>query len=109
MQKLKTYLFKLTLALAIVTLIQKPTLSQNLRTKTNFDKDWRFHLGHFSNPDKDFNYGLTNLFYKSGSAVNTAIDPKFVDSSWTKLNLPHDWVVLAICQIRRCSCRVTWF
>jgi hypothetical protein len=62
MQKLKTYLFKLTLALAIVTLIQKPTLSQNLRTKTNFDKDWRFHLGHFSNPDKDFNYGLTNLF-----------------------------------------------
>ncbi|MDI9871770.1 beta-galactosidase GalA [Flectobacillus roseus] len=93
MQKLKTYLFKLTLALAIVTLIQKPTLSQNSRTKTNFDKDWRFHLGHFSNPDKDFNYGLTNLFYKSGSAVNTAIDPKFVDSSWTKLNLPHDWVV----------------
>ncbi|HET7116648.1 MAG TPA: glycoside hydrolase family 2 TIM barrel-domain containing protein, partial [Hanamia sp.] len=63
------------------------------RTKTNFDEDWKFHLGNASDPSKDFNYSIANIFSKSGAAGNSAINPKFNDSSWRTLNLPHDWAV----------------
>jgi len=65
----------------------------NAQEKINFDEDWKFHFGNSSNPDKDFNYSTTSLFSKSGGAAKTAIDPKFMDSTWTTLNLPHDWAV----------------
>lgn len=61
--------------------------------KTNFDRDWRFHAGHASDPSKDFNYKIVNIFSKSGKAEGTAIDPKYNDSSWQGLDLPHDWAV----------------
>lgn len=60
---------------------------------TLFDKDWRFQFGHAGNPEKDFNYSISTIFSKSGAAPKTAIDPKFDDSKWRKLNLPHDWAV----------------
>ena len=63
------------------------------RQKINFDNDWKFHFGHSANPEKDFNYTVANIFSKSGAAVKTAIDPKFDDSKWRKLDLPHDWAV----------------
>ncbi|HEV7330490.1 MAG TPA: beta-galactosidase GalA [Flavisolibacter sp.] len=63
------------------------------RQRINFDDDWRFHFGHAGDPSKDFNYGVTVAFKKSGEAPGTAIDPKFKDSAWRKLNLPHDWAV----------------
>lgn len=65
----------------------------NAQEKINFDEDWKFHFGNSSNPDKDFNYSTTSLFSKSVGAAKTAIDPKFIDSTWTTLNLPHDWAV----------------
>jgi len=58
-----------------------------------FDKNWKFHLGHASDPAKDFNYRIANIFSKSGKAENTAIDPKFNDSDWKTIDLPHDWVM----------------
>jgi len=61
--------------------------------KTNLDEGWKFHFGHTANPDKDFNYTTATLFSKSGAAVNTAIDPKFVDTTWTSVSVPHDWAV----------------
>lgn len=61
--------------------------------KQLLDDQWKFHFGHAGNPEKDFNYGIANLFAKSGAAAKTAIDPKFNDSSWRTLNLPHDWAV----------------
>lgn len=67
--------------------------STNAQLKTNFDEGWKFHFGHSSDPSKDFKYGVTNIFSKTGGAFETAIDPSFVDSSWTNLNLPHDWAV----------------
>ncbi|MBD3750748.1 MAG: glycosyl hydrolase 53 family protein [Sphingobacteriales bacterium] len=57
------------------------------------DRDWTFHLGNASDPAKDFNYGIANLFSKSGKAEGTAIDPKFKDVDWQKIDLPHDWAV----------------
>ena len=61
--------------------------------KINFDEGWKFHFGNAADPDKDFNYSKAALFSKSKSGSTTAIDPKFIDSTWTSINLPHDWAV----------------
>lgn len=63
------------------------------RQAINFDEGWKFHLGHAASAEKDFNYGLANIFAKSGNAKGTAIDAAFKDSAWTTVNLPHDWAV----------------
>jgi beta-galactosidase len=65
----------------------------NDRKKINIDENWKFHFGNAADPGKDFNYGTANIFSKSGGAQGTAIDPKFNDSAWKTLNLPHDWAV----------------
>lgn len=63
------------------------------RRHLDFDEGWRFHLGHVADPAKDFNYSLHTIFSKTGAAAGTAIDPKFKDSAWRALDLPHDWAV----------------
>jgi beta-galactosidase len=63
------------------------------RQHINFDNDWKFHFGHAANPEKDFNYSIATIFSKSGGAARTAIDPRFKDSAWRTLDLPHDWAV----------------
>ncbi|HEX2627497.1 MAG TPA: glycoside hydrolase family 2 TIM barrel-domain containing protein, partial [Chitinophagaceae bacterium] len=67
--------------------------SQTNRQQTNIDTGWRFQFGHAANPEKDFNYSIATIFSKSGGAARTAIDPRFDDSKWRKLDLPHDWAV----------------
>src|SRR6185312_14961651 len=67
--------------------------SSSPRQRINFDDNWKFHFGHAANAEKDFNYSIATIFSKSGAAYRTAIDPRFNDSSWRKLNLPHDWAV----------------
>jgi beta-galactosidase len=57
------------------------------------DDGWKFKLGHAADPAKDFNYSLSTVYSKSGGAARTAIDPRFADSTWRSLDLPHDWVV----------------
>ena len=66
---------------------------QNPRNKIDFDGNWKFHFGHAANAEKDFNYSIANIFSKTGVARSTAIDPRFKDSSWRTLDLPHDWAV----------------
>src|SRR5215467_11455089 len=63
------------------------------RKRIDMDQGWKFHFGNASDPSKDFNYGVANIFSKSGGAYGTAIDPRFNDSSWESLDLPHDWAV----------------
>ncbi len=63
------------------------------RRRISMDDNWSFHFGHAGDPKKDFNYSISNIFSKTGAAVNTAIDPRFDDSKWRKLDLPHDWAV----------------
>lgn len=63
------------------------------RQQLNFDADWKFQFGHAANAEKDFNYTIATIFSKSGGAAKTAVDPKFDDSKWRQLNLPHDWAV----------------
>ncbi len=64
-----------------------------LRTRLNIDENWKFHFGNAADPSKDFNYSIATIFSKSGGAARTAIDPRFNDSTWRTLDLPHDWAV----------------
>ena len=63
------------------------------RKRMNIDDNWKFHFGNASDPSKDFNYGIATIFSKSGGAYGTAIDPRYNDSAWRNLDLPHDWAV----------------
>ena len=81
----KLYLF------VLVALLCSSTFAQ--RKRISMDEDWKFALGNAANGEKDFHYGIKNIFSKSGGAWGTAIDPAFNDSSWRSLDLPHDWAV----------------
>lgn len=61
--------------------------------KISLDEDWKFHFGHAANPEKDFDYCKTALLHKSNVYATTIVHPKFIDSTWQKINIPHDWLV----------------
>lgn len=63
------------------------------RKRESFNDGWKFQLGNAADVAKDANYGLAVIFSKSGKADSTAIAPKFNDSAWRKVQLPHDWAV----------------
>ena len=63
------------------------------RQVMNFDKDWKFHPGHATDPHRDFNYSIANILAKTGDAGNTCIRMDFDDRSWQSVQLPHDWAV----------------
>ena len=65
----------------------------NSQKKISLDEDWRFHFGNAADVSKDFDYGKTALLHKSNVYAATIVNPKFVDSTWKKINVPHDWVV----------------
>lgn len=67
--------------------------NSNERQSIPLDTGWRFHFGHAAVPSKDFNFSIANIFSKSGKAENCAINPKFNDKAWRKVDLPHDWAV----------------
>src|SRR5688500_1673864 len=68
-------------------------VSHAQRQRINIDNNWKFHFCHSQNPEKDFNSTIPPLFSKSGAARGPAIDPRFNDSAWRSLDLPHDWAV----------------
>nr|HPN59166.1 glycoside hydrolase family 2 TIM barrel-domain containing protein [Chitinophagaceae bacterium] len=80
---------ELLLLLALIT-VQAVTAQ---RQQLNMDAGWKFAFGHAGDPSRDFNFGISTIFSKSGAAPNTAIDPKFDDKKWRSLDLPHDWAV----------------
>lgn len=64
--------------------------------ETLFDNGWKFAFGDASSPAKDFGRGTEyfNYFTKAASIHNEGpYSPKFDDSAWKEVNLPHDWVV----------------
>ncbi len=59
------------------------------------DNDWRFAFGH-TDPARDYGTGTEyfNYLTKAASVHNTGpYAMKFNDSTWTGVNLPHDFVV----------------
>jgi beta-galactosidase len=61
------------------------------REKLSLNNNWRFYQGDIAMPiitGQDMSYGNA----KAGKAWGAA-DPKFDDTDWRLLNLPHDWAV----------------
>lgn len=63
------------------------------REHVNIDQNWTFAFGHAGDPTRDFNYGIATIFSKTGKTEDTPMSMKFNDSTWRKLDLPHDWAV----------------
>ncbi len=68
---------------------QNPAASS--RRTLLMDAGWKFHLGHATDPEKDFGYRSLS-FAKAGDAPG-ALDPAFNDKAWRDVTLPHDWAV----------------
>lgn len=79
--------------LAVVVVLPEALGQAAPRKKISLDKNWKFHFGHADDPVKDFNFRIANIFSKTGKAENTPISPKFDDSAWRTLDVPHDWAV----------------
>jgi len=86
MKRITTLFLTLFLAVFLVK-------AQSPRRTIPFDEGWKFSFGHAANPALDHHFGLVSIFAKSGKSEGTAIDPKFDDSGWRSLDLPHDWAV----------------
>ena len=64
------------------------------RERLSLDFGWRFHLGHASDPTLDFGWGRGgDTFAKSGDPKLPVAKDSFDDSSWRKVDLPHDWAI----------------
>ena len=59
----------------------------------NFDEGWKFHFGNASDPLKDFNYSIANIFQKRVVLKALQLTLNISTASWRSLDLPHDWVV----------------
>lgn len=64
------------------------------REKILLDTDWRFALGHATDPAKDFNHatGYFSYLTKTGYGDGPA-SPAFDDRGWRVVKVPHDWAV----------------
>jgi beta-galactosidase len=72
-----------------------PTAPNLLRERLLLDYGWRFALGNANDPDKDFGFGKLRregTFAKAGRVDGPAA-PRFDDSAWSKVDLPHDWAI----------------
>ncbi|PTX98538.1 beta-galactosidase GalA [Opitutus sp. ER46] len=73
-----------------------PRLAAASRERILFDADWRFALGHATDPARDFNHatGYFSYLAKTGYGDGPA-SPVFDDRAWRRINLPHDFAVEA--------------
>ena len=55
---------KRTLMIMVLALLPFISVGQKLeRERINLDADWKFSLGHASDPNKDFNFKTTTIFF----------------------------------------------
>ncbi len=68
--------------------------AQSQREKIRLDQDWRFALGHASDPQRDYGCGTEyfNYLTKANSIHNEGpYAMKFDDTAWQTVSIPHDW------------------
>lgn len=71
-----------------------PADAPSPRERLLLDPDWRFHLGDADVMARDFGFGSTDVFAKSGGVfLPGPSDPKFDTAGWQPVTLPHDWAV----------------
>jgi beta-galactosidase len=63
------------------------------RERLLLDFGWRFHLGHASDPAKDFGFGGGGATFAKQGRLAPPAAANFNDSSWKPVDLPHDWAV----------------
>jgi beta-galactosidase len=63
-----------------------------LRGRILLDRNWRFALGHAASPAQDFEFARSRCLVKAGEGRGAA-SPKFDDSLWRPVDLPHDWAI----------------
>ena len=68
--------------------------AEQVRERISIDDNWRFALGHASDPAKDFNHGTGYFSYlaKTGFGDGPAA-VNFDDRAWRLVTVPHDWAV----------------
>lgn len=82
----------MSLASTSPAIARTTVLSPNPRRRQRLEQ-WRFHFGHAADVDKDFGFGRDQrTFAKAGNATEGAM-PKFDDSGWAEVIVPHDWAV----------------
>ena len=88
------------LALAALLLICAPFHSfagNSVRERILFNNGWTFSLGNAVDRTKDFSHGTEYFSHVAKILSNNGnegpVSPSFDDSSWQKVDLPHDWVV----------------
>lgn len=90
--RLKKYLFILILVLNVTAL-----QAASAREKILINNDWTFHLGDAGDKMKDFTHGTEYFTYlakvRSNDHNEGPVNPKFDDSDWQHISLPHDWCV----------------
>jgi beta-galactosidase len=62
------------------------------RERLLLDFGWRFHLGHADDPARDFGFGQSSVFAKSGRLFMPSRQD-FDASQWRPVDLPHDFAV----------------
>ena len=87
------FFFIFTVNLKYTVAQEKSSASHhNDREHLLMDFDWRFALGHASDPVKDFNYGTGYFSYFAKAGYGDGAAAKgFDDRAWRKIDLPHDW------------------
>ena len=82
----------LTLAAGPASGTPQPAAAVNPRRRERLER-WRFHFGHAADVEKDFGFGRDQrTFAKAGQSADAAM-PKFDDSGWAPVIVPHDWAV----------------
>ncbi|MDR3723101.1 MAG: beta-galactosidase GalA [Terracidiphilus sp.] len=62
------------------------------RERLIFDFDWKFQLGHASDPGRDLGFGAKQEDFSKAGEFKFA-KAGYEDGKWKKVNLPHDWAV----------------
>ncbi|HEY3781388.1 MAG TPA: beta-galactosidase GalA [Fimbriimonadaceae bacterium] len=78
-------------SILLIAALSSQIFAQSIREKKLLDFGWRFHFGNASDMNQDFGYGTGIGLGKAGEAAGAA-SPRFDDSTWRQLNIPHDWV-----------------
>lgn len=72
----------------------RPATGETPRIRRKLAFDWRFALGHASDPERDFGFGRNQRTYaKAGGELAAAVAADFDDSAWSRVQIPHDWAI----------------
>ena len=94
--KLKPMIMNLRRLTMVMTVWMAVTTlnAQSVREAIRLDEGWKFAFGNAADPAKDFGCGTEyfNYLTKANSIHNEGpYSPKFDDSKWEEVRVPHDW------------------